>query len=237
MNGHAFTLAGAALLARPSGALWWPAARTLAVADLHLGKALRLARAGGPLLPPYETGDTLARLAAEVAALAPATVLCLGDSFDDDGAARDLAPAAGAELARLAAGRRWLWLAGNHDPAPPGHPGRHAGEWREGPLAFRHIARPGAEAGEVSGHFHPKARVAGLSRPCFVIAAGRVILPAFGTYTGGLAADAPALAALLLPPARAVLVGDGGIVLPLTPAATCPRGRARGLPAPPGRDG
>jgi len=218
MNGHAFTLCGAALVARPSGALWWPAARLLAVADLHLGRAERLARRGGPLLPPYETADTLARLAAEVDALAPATVLCLGDSFDDPDAALGLAEAAGRDLARLAAGRLWVWIAGNHDPGPTDLGGTHRGLWREGPLAFRHIALPAA-AGEVSGHYHPKARVGGLGRPCFVIDAGRVILPAFGTYTGGLAADSPALAALVRPPARAVLTGGGGIVLPLAPAA------------------
>ncbi|MCL4189375.1 MAG: ligase-associated DNA damage response endonuclease PdeM [Rhodobacteraceae bacterium] len=222
MNGHAFTLCGAALVARPSGALWWPAARLLAVADLHLGKAERLARRGGPLLPPYETADTLARLAAEVDALAPATVLCLGDSFDDPDAALGLAESAGRDLARLAAGRLWVWIAGNHDPGPPGPGATHRGMWREGPLAFRHIALPEA-AGEVSGHYHPKARIGGLSRPCFVIDAGRVILPAFGTYTGGLSADAPALAALVRPPARAVMTGGGGIVLPLVPAAPpCP---------------
>lgn len=230
MNGHPFALAGAALVARPSGALWWPAARLLAVADLHLGKAERMARRGGPLLPPYETADTLARLAAEVDALAPATVLCLGDSFDDLEAAAALGEAARLALARLAAGRLWVWIAGNHDAGPVDVAGSGRGDWRQGPLVFRHIAAaPGAgpAAGEISGHFHPKARIGGLSRPCFLIDAGRAILPAFGTYTGGLAADSPVLAALLRPPARAVLTGGGGIVVPLAPATPLSRGRAR----------
>ena len=69
---HAFVFAGQALEARPSGALYWPERRWLIVADLHLGKSERLARRGGPLLPPYETAATLERLAAEVAALGPA---------------------------------------------------------------------------------------------------------------------------------------------------------------------
>lgn len=232
MNGHAFALAGAALLARPSGVLWWPAPRLLAVADLHLGKAERMARRGGPLLPPYETADTLARLAAEVEALDPATVLCLGDSFDDLQAAAALAGEVRAGLARLAAGRAWVWIAGNHDAGPVALSGSHRAEWREGPLVFRHIAAPGA-AGEVSGHYHPRARVGGLSRPCFVIDAARAILPAFGTYTGGLGVAAPALSALLCPPARAVLTGSGGIVMPLAPAPPRP-GRGQARRAPPG---
>ena len=77
------SLAGARLTARASGALWWPDARLLAVADLHLCRSERLARRGGALLPPYETAATLDRLAAEIAALDPASVVCLGDSFDD----------------------------------------------------------------------------------------------------------------------------------------------------------
>jgi DNA ligase-associated metallophosphoesterase len=213
------TLAGARLAARGSGALWWEAERLLCVADLHLGRSERLARRGGALLPPYETAETLGRLAAEVAALAPARVLCLGDSFDDGAAGAALAPGDAAALAALMRGRDWIWIAGNHDPRPPGLGGRAHVELRLGPLAFRHAAAPGAAPGEVSGHYHPKARLAvggrGVSRPCFLLDGRRLILPAFGAYTGGLAARDPALAALLGPDARAVLTGAPCVALPL----------------------
>ncbi len=214
MNGHAFTLAGAGLVARPAGTLWWPEAGLLAVADLHLGKAGRLARAGAALLPPYETQDTLARLAAEIAATGARTVVCLGDSFDDTQAAGEMTEAASGWLLRLVAGRRWIWVAGNHDPAPNGLPGSQRGELREGPLTFRHEAQAGAAPGEVSGHFHPKLRVGGQSRRCFLVDSRRVILPAFGTYTGGLRAGSAALAALMGPGARALLTGTRVIEAP-----------------------
>ena len=218
MNGYAFTLAGAALTARGSGALWWPDRRLLVVADLHLGKAERMARRGGALLPPYETRDTLARLEAEIAALDPGTVLCLGDSFDDDAAAAALAEDETLWLARLMAGRRWLWVAGNHDPGPIDLGGSHLAAWRAGPLTFRHIAEPGAR-GEVSGHYHPKARLAPggthVARPCFLIDRARAILPAFGTYTGGLASRDAALAALMAPGALAVLTGPVARPIPM----------------------
>jgi DNA ligase-associated metallophosphoesterase len=152
----ALRLAGGLALARPSGALWLPAARLLVVSDLHLGKAERLARRGGALLPPYETEETLARLAAEVDALGPATVLCLGDSFDDLRAAEALDEAARETIARLAAGRRWVWAAGNHDPAPLDLPGTHAAEWREGPFAFRHIAARAPRRGRSAGITTPR---------------------------------------------------------------------------------
>lgn len=216
MTAHAFTHSGTRLFACPSGGLWWPDAGMLVVSDLHLGKSERMARRGGTLLPPYETQDTLARLEAELAAFAPRTVLCLGDTFDDQEAAECL-PAEHADwLMRLQAGRHWIWIAGNHDPAPIWLPGTHLASHAEGPLTFRHTAEPGAVA-EVSGHYHPKARLGmrGLARPCFLVDAARIILPAFGTYTGGLWCDAPVLTALMAPDARAFLTGTAVHPIPM----------------------
>jgi DNA ligase-associated metallophosphoesterase len=211
--------AGARLVARASGALWWPERRLLCVADLHLAKSERIARRGGALLPPYETRDTLARLTDEITELAPETVLCLGDSFDDMGGVAALGPRDRADLAALAAGRDWIWLAGNHDPAPHGLGGRSVVTLILGPLTFRHAAEPESTGGEVSGHYHPKLRVAlkrgALTRPCFLWDARRLILPAFGAYTGGLELGAsPALAALMRPDARAILTGAPCVTLP-----------------------
>jgi uncharacterized protein len=124
-------------------------------------------------------------------------VLLLGDSFDDMAAAGGLDEAVVERLMRLAAGRRWIWIAGNHDPGLSAFssalPGSHRAEWREGPLVFRHIAEgdgPCGFPGEVSAHYHPKARLClrgmAVARPCFLAGGARLILPAFGTYTGGL---------------------------------------------------
>jgi DNA ligase-associated metallophosphoesterase len=211
-NGH-LTLAGESLTARPSGALWWPAAGLLAVGDLHLGRAERLARRGASLLPPYETAETLARLGAEIAATGARVVVCLGDSFDDDAAGRALAADAVARIAALAEGRDWIWVAGNHDPCPPALPGRAVATLALGPLDFRHVAgmEPAAGRGEVSAHYHPKARLdcggRRISRPCFLADARRVMLPAFGTYTGGLDARDRAFDPLFGAGASALMTG------------------------------
>ena len=90
MNGFTFQLQGARLTALSSGALWWPERRLLTVSDLHFGKARRAARRGGQLLPPYEVAETLFRLETVVDALRPATVIALGDSFDDAAAADEI---------------------------------------------------------------------------------------------------------------------------------------------------
>lgn len=235
MTGYAFLLGGQAMEARASGALWWPDEALLIVSDLHMGRSARIARRGGTLLPPYETADTLARLDAELAALAPRTVICLGDSFDDLAAA-DLPEAEAMWLARLMAGRRWIWIEGNHDPGPVALGGTHLAMLRHAGVALRHIAQEAEPAPEISGHYHPKARLAGggPARPCFLISPGRVILPAFGTYTGGMDCNDPVLAALMPAASLAVLTGPRAIAMPMR--ASSARRPARVLrPRPPRR--
>ncbi|MEO1550071.1 MAG: ligase-associated DNA damage response endonuclease PdeM [Pseudomonadota bacterium] len=190
MSGYEFSFHGAQLVARASGTLWWPEARLLAVSDLHLGKSERMARRGGALLPPYESLETLTRLSLDVTELDPKTVVCLGDSFDDLAAERALEEDSRLRLAALMGGRRWIWIEGNHDSGPVLIGGTHMASLERGPLTFRHIANTSADPGEVSGHYHPKHRlvIRGrlISRPAFLIATDKVILPAFGLYTGGL---------------------------------------------------
>lgn len=213
MTHHDFPFHGQTLTARASGVLWWAAERVLVVGDLHFGKAQRAARRGGGLLPPYEMRETLARLDAEIAATEPATVVALGDSFDDPEAeARMLEPDA-LWLSRLMAGRSWVWVAGNHDPGPVETGGTLVAAWRRGPLVFRHVAT--ADSAEISAHYHPKVRMAGQGRPCFLIDADRVILPAFGAYTGGLDARRAPLAGLMGPGAVAVMTGTRARVVPM----------------------
>jgi uncharacterized protein len=220
MADFAFTCAGTPLVACASGALWLPAARLLCVADLHLGRSERLARRGGGLLPPYDTAETLDRLAGEIARRIPATVVCLGDSFDDGACEAGLAAADRGRLTALMAGRDWIWIAGNHDPGPVALGGRHLPRLDLAGLVFRHAPAAGPCAGEVAGHLHPKLRRslggAQVSRPCFLADGRRVILPAFGAYTGGLPADDPAVAALLYPTTCiAILTGAHCVALPL----------------------
>ena len=219
MNSVDFPLLGEMLTALPSGALYWAAQRTLVVSDLHLGKSERIARRGGALLPPYDTVETLTRLSTDIQALSPRTVICLGDSFDDLPASAALGQPHRDTIGRLQAGRRWLWLEGNHDPGPVDLGGEHVAALRLGPLAFRHIAEDAAAPGEVSGHYHPKARVRHMSRPCFMADTGRLILPAYGCYTGGLDWTTPILRSLFADRAIAYLVGHRVLAVPVPMAA------------------
>jgi len=218
MRGHEFLFAGASLTLVPSGALWWAGARLLVVSDLHFGKSERMARRGGAILPPYEVRDTLARLEADITRTDTDIVVCLGDSFDDLDAADNLGEAENLWLLRLMAGRRWVWIEGNHDPGPVQFGGTHLAELYQPPLHFRHIAQPGAAA-EISGHFHPKASVnlrgKTITRRAMLYDSDRVILPAYGTYTGGLRKDHAALDRLMRTEAKAVLIGPNPVVVPM----------------------
>lgn len=110
----------------------------------------------------------------------------------------------------------WVWITGNHDEAlPKGFGGTIVPELALGGIILRHEARAGETAPEMSGHYHPKLRVnvrnRHIARPCAVIGrsgaasgggAERMILPAFGTLTGGMDAAAPEIRAALQPAHR-----------------------------------
>lgn len=183
-------LAGVELHCDLSGALFWPEESLLVVSDLHLEKGASFARRGS-MLPPYDTAATLAVLAARIAWFQPKRVISLGDSFHDAKASEAMPEVFRIRLRDMMAGREWLWISGNHDPdAPVDLGGDHAEEVMVGALTFRHAPAPRFAFGEVSGHLHPNARIVrrgkAVRRRCFATDGSRLVMPAFGSYTGGL---------------------------------------------------
>ena len=204
-------LAGERLMLDPAGAVFWPAAGLMAVSDLHLEKGSSYARRG-QLLPPWDTHATLDRLILLLRRWQPRLVVALGDSFHDVDGAGQLPSGELTRLQAITQAHRFIWVQGNHDPAPPRGVG---GEWMETftttTLVFRHQAGAGATPGEICGHHHPKAAVpargGSVSRPCFVADARRLMMPAFGAYTGGLDVRDPAIARLFPRGGRVFLLG------------------------------
>lgn len=190
-----FSFAGHEFTPTAEGALFWPAQQALLVADLHLEKASWFARLG-QFLPPYDSHATLGQLSKELDRTGATRVYCLGDSFHDRFGCDRLPANARDLLTEMTARVDWTWVIGNHDPGFSDHcGGRIVDELKIEGLVLRHEADPADPRPELSGHFHPKLRLQirgrQVSRRCFILSETKMILPAFGSLTGGLDATHP----------------------------------------------
>ena len=212
----ALSFAGESLRPLPCGALHWPAQDALLVADLHFEKASAFARHGW-LLPPYDSADTLRILIDALEQTGARRVICLGDSFHDRNGPDRLPAGPRAALISLTGSLDWLWITGNHDDsAGASLGGRVMVEARIGALMLRHEADPDDPAPELSGHFHPKVAVhirgRRIVRRAFAVSATKIILPAYGAFTGGLDIGDPAITGVMRGPVTAV-VAEGRALL------------------------
>ena len=203
----------------------------LLVADLHLEKGSWYAQTG-QMLPPYDSRETLERLADAVKATGARRVITLGDNFHDDAGTHRLDPYAAGMLESLTRALDWVWITGNHDEQMPRAFGAGiVNEMELNGIVLRHEAKCGETRPELSGHYHPKMRVRirdrHIARPCGVVSRAegrgdRMIAPAFGAYTGGMDAGAPEILEALQPAQQidAVLPAKGKLVtFPLYRAA------------------
>lgn len=183
-----------------SGILFWPAQNTLIVSDLHLGKASFLAQFGA-ILPPYDASDTLKRLENAIICYDPQHLVCLGDSFHDRKALERFAPQDLKKLFALVEGRAsWGWILGNHDANLHGLlPGVAHPRLDKDSIRLTHEFDPAAEY-QIIGHYHPKMRLqlAGnrVSGKCFLVSQKLLVMPAFGSFTGGLDCEDIAITSL-----------------------------------------
>jgi len=190
-----FSFANETFFATPDGALFWPRLEALLLADLHLEKASWFARLG-QLLPPYDSLATLSAVEREAERTGAKRLYCLGDSFHDRFGCDRLPGDARALLTSLTTRLDWTWIVGNHDPGFADHcGGRIEDEVVIDGIVLRHEAERSESRPEISGHFHPKLRLQlkgrRVSRRCFVADEAKIIMPAFGSLTGGLDAHHP----------------------------------------------
>lgn len=180
---------GQTLILDPSGLLLWPAQSLAVVSDLHLEKASYFAKKG-QFLPQQETIETLKNLSNDLEFSTAQKVIFLGDTFHDEQAFDRMHEEAKSLFSKLCKIYEIFIIIGNHDGSfkPPDTKALYELEIEN--IVFRHEAQPKSQTPEISGHYHPKARLSWrgskLSRPCFLHSADRIIMPAFGTLTGGL---------------------------------------------------
>ena len=222
-----FVFAGQEMHLVQDRALYWPAERALLIADLHLEKASFFA-VHGQMLPPYDSRETLGRLAQAVRETGARRVFCLGDNFHDAAGMSRLEPYAAGMLGALTRALDWVWITGNHD-GPGDRDGTFLCEAELAGITLRHQARAGVTAPEMSGHFHPRLCIAArgrrIRRPCAVRSEHRMILPAFGALTGGMDAASPEILAAMQPAGAidaVALAGRGIVEFPLWRARPVP---------------
>ena len=203
----------------PSGGLYWHAQQTLLVADLHFEKMASFARRG-QMLPPYDTGMTLARLEADLRRTGAKRLVSLGDSFHRVDASSLLTHSDRMRLDMLTELVDCIWLSGNHDPAPHAIGGTCLPELVLDGLTLTHEPTRGA-AGVMAGHLHPAAHIhiegRSTRRPCFVHDNRLLILPAFGASTGSINILGPAFVGLFHWPALEVIMLGKDRTYPVSP--------------------
>lgn len=180
-----------------------PETKTLLVADMHFEKGSYLREIGRSVLPSFDTHDTIERLSEITQDYAPKSIIALGDSFHDVAADERLSSEAAKRLNQLMTpGCDLIWILGNHDPDIPSTLlGRREDHIQTGGFLLTHHPYTVQDGINICGHYHPKAKVnaklGSVSSPCFAISEACIILPSFGTYTGGLYVSDPAFAAAM----------------------------------------
>jgi DNA ligase-associated metallophosphoesterase len=162
------------------------------------------------MLPPYDSIATLSGLQRDIERSGATRLFCLGDSFHDRFGCDRLPSDARELLTSLTENVDWVWITGNHDAGFIDHcGGRIEEEVQLSGIVLRHEAVEGDPVPEMSGHFHPKLRLAmkgrNVSRRCFVASTTKLILPAYGTLTGGLDAHHPEILRKVGPGASALV--------------------------------
>lgn len=170
------------------GGLYWPKHQLLIVSDLHLEKASFLASYGQPL-PLYDTKDTLTRLEALIQHYKPSQLLTLGDNFHDMNALSRIDPNNLNYLKYISSYLdQWLWIIGNHDEKIKFSLVKNLSFHQEyclDEIVFTHQLSKKNNC-QIVGHYHPKVSIKKISGKCFVFTPQSMILPAFGSFTGGL---------------------------------------------------
>ncbi|MEW6369529.1 MAG: ligase-associated DNA damage response endonuclease PdeM [Pseudomonadota bacterium] len=189
----AVEVAGERLLLLPEKAVYWPAREMLVIADIHFGKAASFRALGVPV-PRGTTTENLNALDALVQVHGARRVMFLGDFLHARAAHASSTQQAMLAWRHTRPDLQLTLVRGNHD--------RHAGDpaaalgielvdepHAAGPFAFCHHPDLETPGYALAGHVHPAwvlaTRFDALRLPCFVVGRRRMILPSFGSFTGG----------------------------------------------------
>jgi len=180
------------------GGIFWPSQKIYIISDLHFEKGSSYSPFGS-FLPPYDTSETLEKLAYSCEKIRPETILFLGDVYHDKMSESRMNKQDWDAWNKILTDYQIIWVEGNHDPnSAPENIDNHI-EYKREKIHFRHVAENDTFA-EISGHYHPVVEInhkqQKIRRPCFIVSENKIILPSYGTFTGGLNVEDDAFAEL-----------------------------------------
>jgi len=147
-------------------------------------------------------------------------LVALGDSFHRNEGTTTLSEVDRARIDTMTDMAEWVWLSGNHDPAPHALGGHCRPDLDLAGLTLTHEPRGGA-SGLLAGHLHPAAHIhiegRSTRKPCFVHDNRLMILPAYGASTGSINILSPAFVGLFHWPALEVTMLGRDRVYPVSP--------------------
>ncbi len=202
----------------PDRAVWWPTQRTLIVADVHLGKGTAFRSAGVPV-PSGGSEKDLNRISALIERTNAKQLLILGDLIHAKSSRKE---SLHEQIARWRESQRdvdIVLVRGNHDRAS----GKLLKAWRihevdepfeaEG-IHCTHHPPSDSDVPTMAGHLHPVYAMtdydgSNVTVDCFVVHAGLLIFPAFGTFTGGSRVTSVNDSAIFIVAGRRVVRVDG----------------------------
>jgi DNA ligase-associated metallophosphoesterase len=183
-------LQGEAVALLPEKALYWPAEKTLIVADLHWGKSAHFRKHGIAIPGNTQTQDEI-KLAKLVRQHSVERLVIAGDMFHSK------------HNKEVDTFSHWRsahenlhidLVTGNHDILPKENYATwnlqvHADSLKLGPFLIAHDAPETCDEFCIHGHVHPAIRISRrghntIKLCCFCEDENRFILPAFGQFTG-----------------------------------------------------
>ncbi len=171
----------------PDGSMLWPKESCLIVGDLHLEKSTSYIDQGN-YLPPFDSLDTLSKLSNSMKKNNIKKIIFLGDVFHDSNGYKRL-KLKEQRLFDTIINVNTIWISGNHDAKFLPKNINSYNLYKLNEFTFSHISCS-KNIKEISAHYHPKVtfKYMGnkISKPCFLIDNNKIILPAYGSYTGGL---------------------------------------------------
>ena len=185
-NNHKFQISN-------EGILFWFDKQIAIISDLHLEKGSSFSYSG-QFLPPYDSEETLKKLSKGIKNHNIKKVILLGDTFHDKNAFNRMSEKAFFLFNSLIKKYEVIFILGNHENKLKIDHINFLNEYVIDDIHFIHQALQ-KSIFQISGHFHPvatiKSSIKKITAKCFLHTNNHIILPSFGTYTGGLNINDP----------------------------------------------